>query len=481
MKIQLLDEPSLQFGRGDSICPRDGISTLNPYDVDSVRPDRIKVGIIGKSDSVDIILNWLNSCRRSVAAKKSTLIKLFPEFMGFNKNEAFNAEFVYDDGYIRKINNSDFEHIINSEKGYSKLIELFVELYLSEIKFLAKNKNPDVILCVITEKFVQTILGSPPVDLADDEKDPEKSHNDENEIEDFVSDQENNFRRLLKAKAMSYNVPIQIVRDRIAKPSAEMQDPSTIAWNFFTALYYKASGTPWAMKKKDSTIVCYAGISFYTSRDKQTIQTSVTQIFNEHGKGVILRGSPVQMKKGDREPHLSEEQAYELLDHSLKEYYEALKVYPQRLVLHKTSNYNTQEIEGFKAAANKNNIHAVDLVTIMPTSLRLFRQGKYPPLRGTLASLEEKTHLLYTRGFVPFYGTYPGSYIPNPMEIRLFSHDESPELICSEILSLTKMNWNNTQFDRKLPITLECSKRVGEILKYLSEEETPQIKYSFYM
>lgn len=480
MNIKLLDEPYLQFGTGQGFCPKEGMQIYSPYDLNKVRPERIKTGIIGKSDSVDTVIGWLNLCKRTVPAKKTTLTKLFPEFVGFNKNEGFKAEIIYDDGYIRKINNSEFDNILIKEKNYGNIVAEFVNLYINEIKFLSKNKNPDIIICVLTEKFIQTITGTP-IEHAEEEEQGESEKEISDELEGIITEQENNFRRLLKAKAMEYNVPIQIVRDRIAKPSSEMQDPATIAWNFFTALYYKASGTPWAMKKKDSTIVCYAGISFYQSRNKRTIQTSVTQIFNEHGKGVILRGSPIQMKKGDKEPHLTEEQAFELLDNSLKEYYEALKVYPQRLVLHKTSNYNQNEIEGFKAAAYKNKINAVDLVTIMPTSLRLYREGPYPPLRGTLASFDEKTHLLYTRGFVPFYNTYPGSYIPNPVEIRLFSHDESPELICEEILSLSKMNWNNTQFDRKFPITLECSQKVGEILKYLEQDQVPQIKYSFYM
>lgn len=49
---------------------------------------------------------------------------------------------------------------------------------------------------------------------------------------------------------MEYNIPIQIFRDRIAKPSSEMQDEASIAWNFYTALYYKAGGIPWSVKKK---------------------------------------------------------------------------------------------------------------------------------------------------------------------------------------------------------------------------------------
>lgn len=42
------------------------------------------------------------------------------------------------------------------------------------------------------------------------------------------------------------------------------------------------------------------------------------------------------------------------------------------------------------------------------------------------------------------------------------------------------MNWNNTQFDGKYPITIGCSRRVGEVMKYLTEKDPePQISYSF--
>lgn len=43
------------------------------------------------------------------------------------------------------------------------------------------------------------------------------------------------------------------------------------------------------------------------------------------------------------------------------------------------------------------------------------------------------------------------------------------------------MNWNNTQFDGKYPITIGCARRVGQIMKYLGEGDKPQISYSYYM
>ena len=281
---------------------------------------------------------------------------------------------------------------------------------------------------------------------------------------------------------MQFNIPIQIVRDRIAKPTSEMQDEATIAWNFYTAIYYKASGTPWALIRKDSSeTTCYAGISFYKSRDRKATETSIAQIFNELGKGVILRGEEIELKKYDQTPHLSEEQAFNLLNQTLNEYYYSVKIYPKRLVLHKTSNFNEEEIFGFKQAALECHINQLDLITIQESDFRLYRQGKYPPMRGTHLSLSEHHHVLYTRGSVPFYETYPGKYIPSPIEIKLAYYDESPNLICDEIIGLTKMNWNNTQFDRKFPITIECARNVGEILKYLDSSDSMQLKYSFYM
>jgi argonaute-like protein implicated in RNA metabolism and viral defense len=165
----------------------------------------------------------------------------------------------------------------------------------------------------------------------------------------------------------------------------------------------------------------------------------------------------------------------------LKEYYEAVKIFPKRLVLHKTSNFRTDEIYGFSQATKHLHINQLDLISIQRSDVRLYRNGIYPPIRGTQFTLAENHHILYSRGSFPYYETYPGKYIPSPLEIKLALYDESPNLICEEILALTKMNWNNTQFDRKFPITIECARNVGEILKYLDPDDEMQLKYSFYM
>ena len=414
IKLRYIEEPSLQFGTNQHICPKSGIFSYNPFDINQVRPEKITIGIIGKGESIDKVLEWMESCKTHIEGKqsKNPHHNLFLNFCGFSKNIGFQSEVVYDESYKRRLNNSDFDKIIKKESDLEKRISEIAALFLGEIKYLTKNKKPDVILCALTENFISYIQ------KAKVEEDEEAEIVDEVGLKE-LPDKEQNFRRYLKAKAMQYNVPIQIVRDRIAKPTSEMQDEATIAWNFFTALYYKASGTPWALIRKDSAeTTCYAGISFYRSRDKQRTETSIAQIFNELGKGVILRGEEIKLLKNDRTPHLSEEQAYNLLSLSLKEYHDAVKIFPKRLVLHKTSNFNDAEIFGFNDAAKKFHINQVDLVSIQPSDIRLYRSGSYPPMRGTHMSISDNHHILYTRGSVPYYETYPGQYIPSPIEIK---------------------------------------------------------------
>ncbi len=482
MKYRFIEEPLLQFGKGDHICPKFGIYNFSPFDINNVRPEKIKLGIVGKPDSIETVLEWLETCSTHVEEKggNKPLPNLFPNFCGFNSQIGFHCEITTDETYQRKINNSEFDSIIKKGDDLERRIEDIAQLYLNEIKYLTKNKSPDVIICVLSEKFITFVQNNGEDEL--DEEEVVDSSPEEVIEEEEISRKEQNFRRYLKAKAMQFGTPIQLVRDRIGKSTNEMQDQATIAWNFFTAIYYKAAGTPWAMLRKDlSQTTCYAGISFFKSRDKKTTQTSIAQIFNEFGKGIILRGEEVPKKKNDPVPHLNEEQAYQLLKLSLQEYYEAIKIFPKRLVLHKTSNYNDAELTGFRNSAKDCHVDTIDLIAIQPSRIRLYREKQYPPLRGTQLTLNDQSHILYTRGSVPFYETYPGKYIPEPLGIRLFEYDESPDLICSEILALTKMNWNNTQFDRKYPITIECARSVGEILKYLDEDEVMQLKYSYYM
>ena len=95
--------------------------------------------------------------------------------------------------------------------------------------------------------------------------------------------------------------------------------------------------------------------------------------------------------------------------------------------------------------------------------------------------MDDFTHVLYTRGSVDFFSTYPGMYVPRPLKFRCESVEETPKALAKEILALTKMNWNNTQFDRGEPITIRAARQVGQILKYVGISDPLEFHYRFYM
>ena len=130
---------------------------------------------------------------------------------------------------------------------------------------------------------------------------------------------------------------------------------------------------------------------------------------------------------------------------------------------------------------DEKDIDLYDLVNISKSYTRLFRVGLYPPLRGTAIEVDEDQAILYSRGGVDFFQTYPGMYVPRPLDVIAVDSDRSISDITKEVLALTKMNWNNTEFDNSMPITIQAAKRVGKILKYIGPNESASPLYSSYM
>jgi len=138
-------------------------------------------------------------------------------------------------------------------------------------------------------------------------------------------------------------------------------------------------------------------------------------------------------------------------------------------------------MDGFNAAVDKFDVGFTDFLALNNSEIRFFRYGNYPPLRGTHVILDDHCSILYTRGSVPFYRKYPGPYVPRSLQIRYFQNDRSQTELATEILALTKLNWNKTQFDSFYPITLQGSKQIGTIYKWCDDPPNEPITYSFFM
>lgn len=433
MKFNFIDEPKLEFGSGSHICPRAGINEFGVYDTKFPdRRDKLFVGAVGTNETLEKLGDWLTKCSEFIPAKPDAMQpNLFPAFCGFNPDTGFRSSFIYNSSIQRALKLTEIEKILKI-KHKNEMISQSVELYYKQIKFLAQNKTVDVIVCIIPDVLFDLISTEKEFTLEEtleDEKLPEITEEDDflsiisqssNDDDEPIKDLEINFRRALKAKSMHLAVPIQLVREISFEPVVkEQQDEASKAWNFCTALYYKANRqtVPWKLVTDiNKPAACFIGISFYRSRDKKTYNTSLAQVFDELGNGVIMRGTPVDIDKQDRRPFLNEVQAYELLKRALEEYIVAMNTVPGRLVLHKSSNFKAEEIKGFTQAVEEMRVQSVDFITIMDSDFRLFRKGIYPPYRGSQIEIDKQTHLLYTRGSVKYYRTQTSLYIPQPLE-----------------------------------------------------------------
>lgn len=110
----------------------------------------------------------------------------------------------------------------------------------------------------------------------------------------------------------------------------------------------------------------------------------------------------------------------------------------------------------------------------------MYREGDYPPLRGTMIGLDKEA-VLFTRGSVPYYRTYPGLRVPKPLMLRPYVNDASLGEISHDVLALSKMNWNSTQFDGALPIPIRAARQVGKVLKHVPVGQREATDYAHYM
>jgi hypothetical protein len=247
-----------------------------------------------------------------------------------------------------------------------------------------------------------------------------------------------------------------------------LQDEATRAWNFHTALYYKAGGVPWRLVRHSSALAtCYVGASFYKSVDGERLLTSVAQVFDERGEGLIVQGGNARIDRDDRTPHLSADDAKTLLAGGLASYRREHKTMPARVLLHKTSCFDRGEIEGFRQAASDEKVEMLDLVSVRRAGVRLFRAAVPPAVRGTSLLFDDRAGLVYLKGTVPYFRMYPGMYVPRALEFTLDDGEATPFDLAKELLELSKLNFNNTQFDSGDPITVRAARRVGDILKHV--------------
>ena len=348
VKLQIIEEPRLAFHQNKMhVDIRAGLSAFGAFDKGSAGvPIPIRLGVIGTTATVDGVRDWLEQCKNGVASGEEKLTTLRPPFPGMTE-QVFGTSLELSDTATRTIT----RHELTAALGKSEPLRHLAETFMQHARDLAGKSGLHVLVVAPPpEVFAlgdapQASVSDPPIDELQ-EPAPEQLAPSPSTL---------NFHDLFKAQAIDLQLPCQVLRPDTYGSSAagrtrgrRLQDKATTAWNFHTALYYKAGGVPWRLARQPSTLTtCYVGVSFFKSLAGDKLMTSVAQVFDERGEGLVVQGGSASYDKDDRSPHLSAEDAQELLAGGLATYRREHKTMPARLVMHKTSYFNVQEKEGF--------------------------------------------------------------------------------------------------------------------------------------
>lgn len=491
INIELIELPTPQIEFGSPIIssdPKIGLTQAGPFDLrfGTAHKRELRVGFIGNAELLKNGTLWLERCRVPIPSD----IEGSTQYLGFPGFESiFHSSLMMSEQWMIEIGDDKLGTALSKNDPKFRF-ESVLDLYTNSIETLVNNANiqPDIVICCLPDSVAQTCW-SISKSLTSTQRNLIKKRQAAREqgqlflwdIEETETDLVNrNFRRALKARAMKFEIPIQIGTNNLFTDLTTNQDAATRAWNMSVGLYYKGGGIPWRFKV-DGPETCFVGISFHHLRtpSKHLVYSSLAQAFSSRGEGFALRGEAIAWDESQgRNVHLTADQAADLAHQVLQEYSEQTGGNPKRVVLHKTSKFDEAEQEGFRHGFR--DIPIVELINIMPTQFRLLTYGSYPPRRGTLCTVNKTATYLFTTGYMPEWRTYPGPHIPAP--VKLVSDDDvDMHQVASDILGLARMNWNTASMSSAHPVTLFFSRRVGGIMAEVGPNREPHPSFRYYM
>lgn len=275
------------------------------------------------------------------------------------------------------------------------------------------------------------------------------------------------------------------------------RNPCRVWWWLSLAIYAKSRRTPWVLDT-DEQGTSFVGLGYsvdrYAEKGKKIV-LGCSHIYSSNGQGMQFRLSKIDdpMWIG-RNPFLKHDEARRLGETIRTLFWESHNGLPERVVLHKQTKFLRQEREGLLAGLE--GVKHVDMVEVnYESSLRLINSevkrrqltdSRWPIRRGTLVQLGDYEALLYVHGATdaknPGWTYFQGKRrIPGPIIIRRHAGQTDLSVLASEILGLSKMDWNSGDLYGKLPATIHSSGVVAKIARLLERFDGYSYDYRLFM
>jgi hypothetical protein len=479
--LSRLPEPKLLFGHGQAIeDPRDGLTLFGP--LDEGKTFGLRPAVIGTADGIQRFWRWVDKIQGPIDDQKVHRPP-FPGFeaafcVPFGRRAVF--EVVLDPQQLLNACRIDDRH---------QRVHHVVRLFADPIRTAVQDEaRADVWFVVVPDEVYASCRPESVVPKALRVRAEgrlgrgiaKKLLADRSLLSDLNEDAEPyrfqpHFHNQLKAVLLEHGVPTQIIREStiapgdflnpLGYPTRRVGLPSEIAWNLSTTAFYKSGARPWKLAHVRPG-VCYLGVVFKldeTGTDGRWSSCGA-QMFLDSGDGLVFKGTGGPWYSVDTNSyHLSEEAARQLVSVAVEEYRRRAGKGPDELFIHGKARFNDDEWRGFRSGA-MSSTRVVGVRIRLAEDLRIYRPGTRPVLRGLAYVRDERTAFLWANGFIPRLQTYPGREVPRGLLVDICRGNADMQTVLSDVLALTKLNYNACIYGDGQPVTLSFADAVGEIL-----------------
>jgi hypothetical protein len=465
----LLREPLLEFHpdrAGDRhIHPLEGLLQFGPFSRSFGWPrDPIRIGAIvpeGWSNRVHELIEELGRSHDPV--ERTDYLRVFPGF-----STVFGLRVVVEQDAIIEVPMATEEALKKSPEPYLFLCE---QLAKAVGILRARHSSIDLAFLIIPESWQ--------AGFSDADSGPRGLHD------------------YLKSVSAVNGIPLQIVRE-----SGGLSYPGrcSVMWHLSIAIYSKSGGIPWKLYMLNPDTV-FIGIA-YSIRSpllgQRPFVVCASQVFDADGTGLEFVAFETNRAEGSdgENPFLNHGDMLRLISRSLGLYQRRHGGnLPHRVVIHKTSRFTPQEIDGcFDAIPNN---CEVDLLHVQQevkwSGTKWAKESgepgptRFPIDRGTMVPFGQFETLLWTQGdsmdIAPagrhFFKEASG--VPGPLSLHRYAGHGDFTQSCGDILGLTKMNWNNDSLYDRLPVTIRYAQIAARVLKQSSRTAEGDYSYRYFM
>lgn len=448
-----LPEPKLLFSDSQGVGTRTdthpvrGVANNAPYDFSVTRNGLstfIRVGVVcprSETGQLRAFLHSLNGVHFPEKTEQDYLV----DYPGFQR--AFNLPLEIPEPDLAGWVTCNEPEFFDPQKGSLSVAHQIT----AAIQILQSSYSPHVIIIYFPQRW-DSVRGH-------------RSESERFDVHDFV-----------KAYAVQRGISTQFLNE----DTVRSRQICRISWFLSLALYVKGMRTPWVLESFDPA-TAYVGLGFSVDRNAKKgrhVVLGCSHIYSARGQGLQYRLSKIEQPvfRG-KNPFMSRDDASRTGETIRQLFYDAQGNLPRRVVLHKSTPFITDEREGLLEGLS--GIKEIDMLSIQVDSAQRYVASKidnsgnliddgFPVRRGTVMGLDDYTALLWIHGSADAvkrnWKYYQGKRrIPAPLTITRHAGSASLEQLGSEILGLSKMDWNTFELYTKLPATLQSSSQIARI------------------